>query len=153
MNPPHSRVNTTAVVALVVVLILAASLGLAQVYGRGVFFLGLASVALLGAILLFWRSMHSLTQDAPLSLEEALGLGAPSREEERKQSVLRMLKDLEYERAVGKIADADFQELSKKYRAEAKALLATLDHELQPARERAEALLQERLDTARKDAS
>jgi hypothetical protein len=80
-------------------------------------------------------------------------MGAPSREEERKQSVLRMLKDLEYERAVGKIAEADFQELSAKYRAEAKALLSSLDADLAPARERAEALVQKRLRTPEEDSS
>jgi hypothetical protein len=151
MNIPSLRVNPTLLVLLGVALIVALSLGLAQLYGRGTFFLGLASLALLCAIWLFWRSMHGLTQGSPLSLEEALGLGAPSREEERKQSVLRILKDLEYERAVGKIAEADFQELSKRYRAEATALLSALDHDLAPARERAEALLRERLAADRKD--
>jgi hypothetical protein len=150
MKPLPLRLSPSALVPLGIVLCLALSLGLAQVYGRGVFFLGLAAMALFGAIGFFWRSMHGLTESAPLSLEEALSLGAPSREEERKQSVLRILKDLEYERAVGKIAEADFQELSQRYRAEAALLLSSLDQELGPARERAEALLRERLATEQK---
>lgn len=127
MTPTSPRINPAALPLLVLVVLFGALLGLAHFYGRGAFFLGLAGVALLGAIWLFWRSMHGLTEESPLTLEEALGLGAPSREEERKQSVLRILKDLEYERAVGKIAESDFRELSEKYRAEARALLSSLD--------------------------
>jgi hypothetical protein len=114
-------------------------------FGRGTFFLTLAGFALLGAVWVLWQSLQSLTGDAPLSLEEALGLGAPSAEEERKVAVLRALKDLEYERAVGKIDEEDFQRLSHKYRQEAKALLAMLDDNLAPARQQAEAQLEERL--------
>jgi hypothetical protein len=126
---------------------------LATLYGRGSFFLGLAGAALLGAIWVFWRSLQNLTGDAPLTLEEAVGLGAPSAEEERKTAVLRALKDLEYERAVGKIEEDDFQQLSHKYRAEARHLLQVLDEELAPARARAEQLLQDRFteQTANED--
>jgi hypothetical protein len=114
-------------------------------YGNGAFFLTLAGFALLGTIAVFWRSLQSLTGDAPLTLEEALGLGAPSVEEERKVAVLRALKDLEYERAVGKIDEEDFQRLSKKYRAQAMQLLQIVDSELSAAREQAETALSVRL--------
>lgn len=113
--------------------------------GRGPVFLVLAGGVLLGCIWTFWNSLQSLTGDAPLTLEEAMGLGAPSAEEERKRSVLRTLKDLEYERSVGKISEQDYHELSTKYRSEAKVLLQLLDENLGPARERAERLLQQRL--------
>jgi hypothetical protein len=113
--------------------------------GAGGFFLLFSGGALLLVILLFWRSTQSLTEESPLSLEEALGLAAPTQEEERKQSVLRILKDLEYERAVGKIEDADYRELSERYRAEARALLSNVEEGLGPARLRAEALLEKRL--------
>lgn len=115
------------------------------IYGRGVFFLVLAGFVLLGVIWIFWRSLQSLTGDAPLSLEEALGLSAPSAEEERKVAVLRALKDLEYERSVGKISEQDYRELSHKYRTEAKRLLQMVDEQLEPARQRAEERLQEHL--------
>ena len=45
-----------------------------------------------------------LDRRPPLGFEEALGMGAPSKVEEEKRSVLRALKDLEYERGVGKIS-------------------------------------------------
>jgi hypothetical protein len=86
-----------------------------------------AGAALIAIILLFWSSLQSLTGSAPLTLEEALGMGAPRAEEEQKRAVLRALKDLEYERSVGKISDEDYAELSSRYRAEAKRLIRALD--------------------------
>lgn len=133
--PPLVWIAAVLVVALVA----------AQFYGRGVFFLVLAGAVLLLAIGTFWSSIQALTGDAPLTLEEALSLAAPSTEEERKASVLRALKDLEYERSVGKINDEDYLELTRKYRQEAKRLLLLVDENLAPARTRAEALLRERL--------
>jgi hypothetical protein len=115
-------------------------------YGRGPFFLGLAFSVLLAAISLFWASLLSLTGDAPLTLNEALGLAAPSAEEERKIAILRSLKDLEYERSVGKIGDADYRELSLKYRAEAKRLLQVVDDQMTASRARAEALVSAQLE-------
>jgi hypothetical protein len=103
-------------------------------FGRGPFFLGLAAAALTGAIWVLWKSIQNLTGEAELTLEEALSLGAPNAEEERKVAVLRALKDLEYERTVGKIDDQDFLELSAKYRAEARVLLQLVDDKLEPAR-------------------
>jgi hypothetical protein len=116
-------------------------------YGRGPLFLGLAFSVLLAAISLFWASLLSLTGDAPLTLNEALGLAAPSAEEERKVAILRSLKDLEYERSVGKIGDADYRELSLKYRTEAKHLLQVVDDQMTASRARAEALVAEYLET------
>lgn len=118
----------------------------ANVYGRGPFFLVLAAAALGGAIWVFWRSLQSLTGEAPLTLDEALGLGAPAAEEERKTAVLRALKDLEYERSVGKIDEQDFMELSEKYRAEARMLLQLVDENLGSARRDALASLEKRID-------
>lgn len=121
--------------------------------GRGPVILTLAGAVLAMVIWVFWESLQNLTGDAPLTLEEAIGLGAPTAEEERKRSVLRILKDLEYERAVGKLSEEDFQSLSLKYRNEAKALLQSLDEHLGPAREKAEAKLRERLAEAPESAS
>jgi hypothetical protein len=113
--------------------------------GLGPSLLVLAGGMLTGVVLLFWSSLGRLTGESPLSLEEAVGLGAPSPEEERKRSILRALKDLEYERSVGKISDEDFAELSARYRAEAKALLKLIDAEAAPMRKRAEERLAARL--------
>jgi hypothetical protein len=113
--------------------------------GLGPSLLVLAGGMLLGVVLLFWSSIGRLTGESPLTLEEAIGLAAPSPEEERKRSILRALKDLEYERSVGKISEEDFAELSGRYRADAKALLKAIDAESAPLRRRAEERLAARL--------
>jgi len=106
-------------------------------------------VAAFGALALVitfaWVSVQGLSGDSPLTLDEALTLGQPSAEEEQKRAVLRALKDLEYERSVGKISDEDYRELSARYREEAKRLIERVDESLTPARERAEKLLAERM--------
>src|SRR5690606_38463443 len=122
-----------------------AGLVMAQIYGRGAFFLVAGGAALLGAIAILWNSLLALTGEAPLTLDEALSLAAPSAEEERKESVLRALKDLEYERNVGKLSDEDYRELSRRYRQDAKQLLQLVDENLAPARARALEQLEERL--------
>jgi hypothetical protein len=109
------------------------------------FLVGAAGVLVL-VITLAWVSVQSLTGSASLGFEEALGMGAPSKAEEEKRSVLRALKDLEYERSVGKISPEDYAELSAKYRAEAKRLIQALDETLAPARAEVEKALQKRLD-------
>lgn len=111
-------------------------------------FLVAAAGVLTGVITLMWSSVQSLTGGTPLGFEEALGLGAPSKVEEQKRAVLRALKDLDFERGVGKISPEDYAELSAKYRAEAKRLMQTLDEALEPAREKVELQLKVRLERA-----
>jgi hypothetical protein len=82
-----------------------------------------------------------------------LTLGQPSAEEEQKRAVLRALKDLEYERSVGKISDHDYADLSARYREDAKRLIQAVDANLTPARERAEKLLAERVARGEKRTS
>ena len=64
-------------------------------------------------------------------------------------AVLQALKDLEFERSVGKIAEADYEEIVGRYRAEAKRLLRAVDEDLGPLRERASAYVAEQLGTER----
>jgi hypothetical protein len=119
--------------------------GVGALFGLSAALLTLAAGTLLGGILLFWSSLQGLAGETPLTLDEALSLGAPSAEEEQKQAVLRALKDLEYERSVGKISEDDYRELSQRYRSEAKALLLLVDRDLAPSLNKAEAMLAERL--------
>jgi hypothetical protein len=133
---------------LVPVTIVAAAIVGGNLYGLGVGLLTFAGGVLCSTIWLIWSSLQGLSSDAPLTLDEALSLGAPSAEEEQKRAVLRALKDLEYERAVGKINDADYESLAQHYRNEAKRLLRAVDADLGPERERAEQILAERLSVA-----
>jgi hypothetical protein len=116
-----------------------------NIYGLGLGLLVFGGTVLVGSVFLFWNSLNSLTADTPLTLEDALSLGAPSAEEEQKRAVLRALKDLEYERDIGKINAADYAQLAERYRAEAKVLLQRLDRDLESERQRGEQLLAQRL--------
>jgi hypothetical protein len=121
------------------------TLGSGALLGVEIGILVAAACALVLVITFTWVSVVSLSGDSPLTLDEALTLGQPSVEEEQKRAVLRALKDLEYERSVGKISDQDYRELSARYREEAKRLIERVDESLTPARERAEQLLAERV--------
>src|SRR5258708_18934778 len=120
-----------------------AALGVGLVYGVGTAILILAGGVLLGVVAIMWASVRTLSGDAPITLEEAIALGAPSAAEEQKRAVLQALKDLEYERSMGKIAEADYEELLRRYRTEAKRLLRAVDEDLAPARARAAAYIAE----------
>ncbi len=128
-------------------LLLAATV-IAALFARGLGFalLVIAAGMLLYAIASLWASVQSLSDDAELSLDEALALAAPSAEEEKKRSVLRALKDLEYERSVGKIGEDDYNKLTTRYRDEARRLLRELDEAEMPARARVEQRLAKRLE-------
>jgi len=120
--------------------------------GTEIALLVVAGGALVGVIALLWASVQSLTGESPLTLDEALSLGAPSAEEEQKRAVLRALKDLEFERGVGKISEEDYAELSARYRAEARRLIAALDAGGAVERAEVERQLAERLKEAKKKA-
>jgi len=122
----------------VLVVALAVAFGLSHGIATG--FLVLAGAFLLLTLGLLWWSLQSLSGKSKLSLDEALSLARPSAEEEQKQSVLRALKDLEFERGVGKISAEDYQELSLHYRSEAKRLMALLDESHAHSKAEVEAL-------------
>jgi hypothetical protein len=105
----------------------------------------LASGALIGVITALWASLRALLGETPLTGADAYALAAPRAEEEQKRAVLRALKDLEFERSVGKIDEHDYRELVEHYRTEAKRLLRMLDDEAVPRRAQAEELLAKRL--------
>jgi hypothetical protein len=108
----------------------------------------LASGALLGTIALLWASVRTLSGDAPLPSDlEAMAAqrhGIDARAE-HKRRVLRALKDLESEHAIGKIDDADYDSFVARYREEAKAVMREMDLQVAPVREQAEQLAREYL--------
>ena len=92
--------------------------------------------------------MRTLSGDAPLPVDlEALA--AQHRDVdalgEQKRRVLRALKDLEGERALGKIDDADYEAIAMQYREEAKALMREMDRNVAPALAEAERIAREYL--------
>ncbi len=129
-------------------LAIVAALAMGAVYGVGTALITLAGGVLLIVIAILWASVRTLSGDTAITLEEAIALGAPTAAEEQKRAVLRALKDLEFERSIGKIADADYEELVQRYRAEAKRLLRAVDDDLAPMRDRAASYVAEQLGTA-----
>jgi hypothetical protein len=108
----------------------------------------LAAGALLGAVGLLWASVRTLSGDAPLTTDfEMLAADQPAVDAlgEDKGRLLRALKDLESEHAIGKIDDADYQLLSGRYRDEAKEVMRQMDEEVAPFRQEAERLTREYL--------
>ena len=102
----------------------------------------LAGTALSGTIGFLWASLRTLSGDAPLPEGvQAHATFARAPAPERKRETLRALKDLELEHSLGKIDDADYLELSTRYRATAKALMREMDEGLAPRRKQAETLV------------
>ena len=62
-----------------------------------------------------------------------------------KTLVLRAIKELEFDRAMGKVSDSDFRQMGERLRARAIALMRQLDADTPGYRERIERELAERL--------
>jgi ribosomal protein L40E len=103
--------------------------------------------AILGAVMLLWGSVRTLTGDAALTpaLATAAIRERVTDAQERKRRVLRALKDLDHERDVGKIDADDYEKLSSQYRDDAKAILREIDVEIEPRREKAEEIVRKHL--------
>lgn len=123
----------------------ASSVPVLLLLGFSAWLLLLAFCLMLLAIGLLWMSATVVTEENSISLEEALDLAAPTHDEERKLAVLRGIKDLEYERELGKISEHDYHDLTQRYRKEAKELLRKLDASDTALRQRAVELLAQRL--------
>jgi hypothetical protein len=142
MNASH-RMSVVRWAAPLFTLIAAITAG--TFYGVQLVVLTLAAAALLLVIWLLWSSVQALAGESELTFEEAFSLGTRSAEEEQKRAVLRALKDLEYERSVGKIGEDDYHEYAARYRAEAKRLIQVLDENLADGRKQVEVELARRL--------
>lgn len=108
----------------------------------------LVGAALVSVIASFWSSLRALIGETRLSGADAFAMGAPRAEEEQKRAVLRALKDLEFERSVGKISEDDYRALVGQYRAEAKRLLRQIDAGSLDQRTRVAELVDEHLAAA-----
>lgn len=118
-----------------------AALVVSVTLGAPMAILVLAAGILLGVIALFWASLRILSGDAALSPElEALDATAHAVDAlaSRKKMLVRALKDLDNERALGKLEDEDYEQLSQTYRGELKDVLTRIDASLAPHRPRAE---------------
>lgn len=120
------------------------------VFGLAPGILVLVGGTLVGVISIFWASLRVLAGDAPLPPEvEALDAGAHAVDQlaVRKRMLLRALKDLDNEKALGKLEAEDHEALASTYRAELKDVLRRMDETLAPYRKNAEELAAKYLAT------
>jgi len=117
------------------------SIAVGAVFGLGTALLVLGAAVLLSAVSAIWASLQLVAGDASESAHDVVMLAAPGAELEQKQAVLRALKDLEFERTMGKIGEEDYLELRDRYRARARAVLQSLDRDVDPERAAAEKLV------------
>ncbi|MDQ3033522.1 MAG: hypothetical protein M3Y87_13975 [Myxococcota bacterium] len=112
-------------------------------------FFALSSVALLAALAAIWSSLRAALGGGPrVVIATSRDLPDHAALVDEKNSLLRAIKDLEYEHAVGKIGEADFERLDAAYRARAKQVLVQLDRDVKPLYEEAELLIAQRLSGA-----
>lgn len=75
----------------------------------------------------FYRMLAPLALDEERPAAESLGGRARAGIEREKMLALRSIKELEFDRAMGKVSDQDFQEMSGRLRARAITLMKQLD--------------------------
>lgn len=115
-------------------------------FGLPAAFLSGAALTLALVIALVWSGLSAIdAEPAKPTLEEALHLAVPTRAEEQKRAVLRTLKDLDYELALGKISREDYERVSREVRDEARRMIALVDEALESKRRAAQKIFDEHL--------
>ena len=107
-------------------------------------FIVLGASALVLTLFWLWQSLrHAFTHvDDGVSVALAAGSQARTSLQAEKAALLLALRDLEADREIGKLSEADFNELNARYRTRARDVLKALDGQLAPHRAEAKALLQ-----------
>lgn len=110
------------------------------------FFIAMAVLAMLGGLLSLWLSLTgSLSQSASDGVRASLTSEARLALLTEKEALLQEIRDVAFEHDAGKLSDVDYEELNEKLRAQARNVLHELDAGAEGYRERAEALVAERL--------
>ncbi len=127
-------------VGVAVVLVVAVPLGILR--GAPTVVLWIAFALLASAVLIFWEAMRTALDPAASGDEiDADDEGVPAELDARKKAALQALRDIEFERSIGRLSDEDFKGLEKKYRDEARAAMRAIDEGLGPWMDRAEKML------------
>lgn len=109
----------------------------------------LAAGALLTGLYLLWESLRAaLGATDPIEVQATAEADTRRRLIERKDALLKNLRDLKFDRDGGKISTPDFEKLDAKLRGQAKEVLRLLDEDVAPFRQRAEALITSALEQA-----
>lgn len=77
----------------------------------------------------FYRTLSPLVGEPPSASGEALSERARAVLVREKALVLRSLKDLEFDRSMGKVSQSDFDEMARRLRARALSLMQQLDED------------------------
>jgi hypothetical protein len=77
----------------------------------------------------FYRMLSPLVSDAPPAASEPLSERARAVLEREKALALRALKDLEFDRSMGRMSQADFDEMSARLRGRALSLMKQLEED------------------------
>lgn len=103
------------------------------------FFMSLAGAMILLGLAALWQSLRSAFGGGPAVGGDA-NAGLPERDAllAEKRLLLRTIKDIQFERDLGKISAEDFERLDKAYRRRAKTVLALLETDIEPYLVRAE---------------
>ena len=130
-----------ALIALASVVVVAVPIGLVKGAPAVVLWFGFALLS--GAVLLFWETLRLLLDPAqPGDVDEGDDDGAAlGALEARKRAALQALRDLEFERSIGRLGEEDHKALEARYREEARAAMKAIDEGVGPWRARAEAML------------
>ena len=96
----------------------------------------------------FYRTLAPLAADDVTRFSEPLSERARAAVEREKRLVLRSIKELEFDRAMGKVSAKDFEEMGGRLRARAIALMKQLDEGVSSYRHEIERELEVRLQAA-----
>ena len=118
-------------------------------------FMWLAAIAMLVAICCVWLSLRALFGgEAMRFIEQSQAAQRRGEWLIEKEAVLRSLKDLEFERDVGKLSAEDYDRSHAQFRARAKQIMRQLDDDLAGHRDQARMLIEKAklsaLETAEK---
>ena len=91
--------------------------------------MSLAVAAAGGVGVALFRTIHPLASADTEVTSEGLGARARQALEREKQLVLRSIKELEFDRAMGKVGEADFDDMAARLRSRAMGLMRQLDQE------------------------
>ncbi len=79
--------------------------------------------------LMVYRTIRPLTEEELQDTTAMVGSRSRAAVEREKTLVLRSIKELEFDRAMGKVSDADFEEVGRRLRLRALGLMKQLDAE------------------------
>lgn len=109
-------------------------------------FVALAAVTLMAGLYALWASFRAAFGAAEMPDMQGTVEAASRRElVAEKEALLQNLRDLRFDHDQGKLSRSDFERLDAKLRARAKQVLKLIDADVEPFREKAEALIAERI--------